>query len=169
MSAFLAQRPVLLAAPYPPAECERRLAAATGRRLSWTDTELPLQGQVSPDQIRVARRAPAMAVWFSGRIERAPGDRTVVAGTVGPAPAARVVFAVISWAWLVIFGVMFLAGLSSLRSGHPELWLLLFPVGFAAVWVLFRAAGPPLVRYEIRELLGALNPILDSTAAFPGR
>jgi hypothetical protein len=168
--AFLGQRQVVLSSPYPPAECAGRLAGATGRGSTWIASTLPLEGRVSPDLIRVARRQSkhSLTAWFSGRIEQAPDGRTLVAGTVGPNPAVRQVFRLISLGWLLIFGVMLAAGLSTLGSGHPQLPFILFPIGFAAVYALVLVVSPPIARYEIRGLLDELNTILDSTATFPG-
>ena len=171
--AFIGQRQVVLASPYPPAECGRRLAAATGRRLFGSFSSLPLQGRVSPELIRVARRRPfnsrnGLEAWFSGQIEQAPDGGTLVVGTAGPHPTAPVVFAGVSLVWLVVAGGMFADGLSSLVSGHPVLPLLLIPIVFAAVYVFILVAGPPRARNEIQELLDELNMILDSTATFTG-
>ena len=121
----------------------------------------------------MARRQPfnsgnSLVAWFSGRIELAPDGGTLVAGTVGPHPAAQVTFAGVSLVWLLVIGGMFAAGLSSLASGHPILPLLLIPIVFAAVYVLILVVGPPRVRNEIQELLDELNTILDSKATFPG-
>jgi hypothetical protein len=170
--AFLGQHQIVLASPYPPAECGRRLEAATGRRLFGSFGSLPLQGRVSPDLIRVARRPPfgsrnSLVAWFTGRIEQSPDGGTLVPGTVGPEPATTAVFAAISAVWLVVGGTMFTVGLSSLGSRHPELPLLLIPIAFAAAYVLILVFGPAMARKEIRELLDELNAILDSTDTFP--
>jgi hypothetical protein len=169
--AFLGRRQVVLASPFPPAECGRRLEAVTGRRLPWRIGSLPLQGQVSPAVIRVARRQPAgtrnsLLAWFVGRIEQASDGGTLVAGTIGPDEANQVVFAVISAVWLLIGGSMLAIGLWSLVSGPPELPFLLIPLAAAAVYVGFLVVGPRWVGREIQELLDELNAILDSTATF---
>ncbi len=167
--AFLGERQVVLSSPYTPAECGRRLAAATGRGPIWIASSLPLEGRVSPDLIRVVRRQSrnSLTAWFSGRIEQAPNGGGLVAGTVGPNPAVAAVFTLISLGWLLVFGVMLAAGLSTLGSSHRQLPLILIPIGFAAVYVLVLVVGPPIARYEIRKLLDELNTILDSTATFP--
>ncbi len=143
----------------------------TGGGLAWRASRLPLGGLVSPALIRVARRQPAnsrnsLLARFSGRIEQAPDGGTLVVGMIGPDPANRVVFAVISVVWLVIGGLMFATGLSSLVTGPPELPFLLIPMAFAAVYVLILVVSPQRARREIQELLAELNTILDSTATF---
>ena len=173
MHVFLGQRQVVLASPYPPAECGRRLEVVTRRPLVGNFSGSRLQGRVSPDLIRVARRQPfnsrnSLVAWFRGRIEPAPEGGTLVAGTIGPHPAAQLTFAGVSLVWLLIAGGMFAAGLSSLAFGHPVLPLLLIPIVFAAVYVLVLVVGPPMVRNEIQKLLDELNTILDSKATFPG-
>jgi hypothetical protein len=171
--AFLGQRQVVLASPYPLAECGRRLEVVTGRPLVGSFSGSPLQGRVSPDLIRVVRRQPfnsrnSLVAWFCGRIELAPDGGTLVAGTVGPHPAAQMTFAGVSLVWPLVIGGLVAGGLSSLASGHPVLPLLLLPIVFAAVYVLIFVIGPPRVRNEIQELLDELNTILDSKATFPG-
>jgi len=131
-----------------------------------------LQGRVGPDLVRVARRRPRksrdpLETSFSGLIEQAPDGGTLVVGTVGPHPMAPVVFTGIGLVWLLIAGSVFVDGLSSLVSGHLELPALLFPIGFAVIYVLILVAGPRMARSEIQELLNELNKILDSTAVFP--
>ena len=133
---------------------------------------MALQGRVGPDLIRVARRQPrgsrnALQASFSGRIEQAPDGGTLVTGTVGPQPMAQMLFTGIGLVWLLIAGSVFVDGLSSLVSGHLELPALLFPIGFAVIYVLILVAGPRMARSEIQELLNELNKILDSTAVFP--
>jgi hypothetical protein len=169
--AFLGQRQVLLASPYSPAECGRRLEAVTGRRQFWRASSLPLQGLVSPALIRVARRQPpnsrnSLLAWFNGRIEQAPDGGTLVAGAIGPDPANQAVFAAISLVWLMVGGIMFATGVSSLVSGPPELPFLLIPMAFAACYLLVLVVGPRKAGREIQELLDELNAILDSTATF---
>lgn len=109
-----------------------------------------------------------MRAWFTGRIERAPDGGTEVAGTIGPHSTAPVVFAWVSVVWLLVGGGMFVAGLSTLVSGHPELPFLLIPAVFGAFYAAMVVSGPRMARNETRKLLDELNAILGSTAAFPG-
>lgn len=172
--AFLRRHQVVLTSPHPPAECGSRLEAATGRTAPFSGfRRLPLQGRVSPAQIRVGLRPSqsnrnSLRAYFTGRIEQAPDGGTEVVGTIGPHSSAPVVFAWIAVVWLLIGGGMFAAGLSTLVSGHPELPLLLFPAAFAVAFGALLVTGPGMARKEIQMLLDELNAILDSTAAFPG-
>jgi hypothetical protein len=172
---------VVLASPYPPAECGRRLEAATGRR-PWNIAgfqragDLPLQGRVSPALIRVARRRPAsrrnnLEAMFIGRIERARDGGTIVVGTVGPDPSIQFLFMVFPVAWLLIGGGLIAGGLWSLVSGHPplpDLFRIVIPIVIASVYVQNLVSGPAKVQREIQGLLDELNSILDSTANFQG-
>jgi hypothetical protein len=179
--AFLARTPVALASPYPPAECGRRLEAATGRTplniAGFQRTSpLPLQGRVSPAVISVARRRSGgkrtnLEAQFTGRIEQGRDNGTVVVGTVGPQQAILILFVVFPVAWLLIAGGLIVAGLWSLFSGHlqiSQLLMLVIPVAIGAVYVQNLLTGPAKVQGETRQLLDALNAILDSTAYFPG-
>jgi membrane protein implicated in regulation of membrane protease activity len=178
--AFLRRPPVVLASPYPPAECGRRLEAATGRR-PWRIAgfgrrgSLPLQGQVSPAVIRVAMRELPnnrgnLDAQFIGRIEQAPDGGTLVVGTIGPEPGTLSLFVAVPVAVVVIVGGFIAMGLWSLLSGHPQLSDVLHivvPLVVAAVYVKMLVTGPARVQREVQRLLGTLGVILDATASFP--
>jgi hypothetical protein len=177
--AFLSGKQVVLASPYPPAECGRRLEAATGRT-PWNiagfqrASGLPLQGQVSPAVIRVARRRPAnrrsnLEAQFIGRIEQARDGGTLVVGMVGPEQSMLILFVVFPVAWLLIGGGLIMAGLWSLLSGHlqvPHLLQLVIPIVIGAGYVQSLLTSPAKVQAETQRLLDELNMILDSTAIF---
>ena len=178
--AFLERPRVVLSSPYPPADCGRRLEAATGRR-PWNVAGferrgcLPLQGRVSPAVIRVARtrranRRTNLDALFIGRIERAPDGGTLVVGTVGPDPSIRILFVVFPLGVVLIGGGLLAAGLWSLVSGHPrlpDLLRIVIPLVLASVSAQDIVTGPAKAPREIQALLDELNVILDSTASFP--
>jgi len=177
--AFLQRPPVMLASPYPPAECGRRLEAATQRR-PWRrggfgrGGGLPLQGQVAPAVIQVAMRELPnnhhnLDAQFIGRIEQAPDGGTLVVGTVGPEQGMRVLFAVFLVALVLVGGGSIAIGLLSLLPGHPRLQVgqIAVPLVVAVAYVRMLLTSPARVQREVQRLLGTLGTILDATASFP--
>jgi hypothetical protein len=178
--AFLQRPPVMLASPYPPAECGRRLEAATQRR-PWKIAGfgrgggLPLQGQVAPAVIRVAMREVPnnrnnLDAQFIGRIEQGPDGGTLVVGTVGPEQGMRDLFAVVPVAVVLVGGGSIAIALWSLLSGHLQLHQVLqivVPLVVAVAYVRMLLTSPARVQREVQRLLGTLSTILDATASFP--
>jgi hypothetical protein len=167
-------RPVAFTSPFPPAECSRRLQAATARdemagylRPIFTGGPAPrLHGKVSPARVRVARPRGSGYAWFDGTIEQAPYGGTILRGTIAPHRASLPVLLVILTAWSLFIPIALVSGIRFLVAGHPHQALpdLLVPGIVLAFYVIVVAVTPQGIRSQVRRLFNELSEILGSTA-----
>jgi hypothetical protein len=157
----------------------------SGWYLDWRTATLPdplFHGAVGPSGIRIIRfrevnRRNGPSAWFEAQPGPAPEGGTTLTGTVGlrSAPGRAIVGAVVL-ALLAVGGVVsFVVGVVIAASGHFNGGTGV-AIGLPVLIVLSLLAGrghdrgPGLRKVEdpIPALLGEINDVLDSTAAFPG-
>jgi hypothetical protein len=168
----------VFASPFPPAECDRRLAAATtriprGGQLGLILAVGPrptLVGEVSPSRVRVAlppsgSRGSYLESWFEGVINPALHGGTVVRGTAGPRSSSLVPARVISVILAVLVVIMTASGVASTISGSgPGPVMLVVPGFLTAFCVLSWAVTSRQTRSRTELLVGKLSEILEATA-----
>ena len=167
-------RPVVFISPYPPAECSRRLEAATARGMTGFLSQYSaafggrLHGTLSWPGIRVSRGQTSRnwQVYFDGAIKPASGGGTVLRGTVGLRSSML--------PFLVAFSVAVLAFVAAMTAGvvngavsdgqDQDLFGLLVPAILVAGYVAMLASIPGQVGSQTQRLLDELSEILGSTA-----
>jgi hypothetical protein len=161
--------------PLPPAECGRRLAAATARDLPGGylrqvvagEPASRLVGDVSPSRVRVAvpPRSRRSQPWFEGVINPARHGGTIVRGTVGLRSSGLVTMRVLSVMVAFVVAVLTAAGLESTVSGSGPGPAMLVVPGFLTAFYLFAWAvtawqtqsEAELLKRELAEILGAAS------------
>ena len=168
-------RTAVIASPLPPAECGRRLAAATRRAppggyLGWLVARGPkprLVGDISPSLLRVAMRPRnrRSQPWFEGVITPSPDGGTIVRGTVGLPSSSLVTMRAFSVMVAFVVVVMTAAGLESTVSSSGPGPTTLLVAGFFTAFYLFAygvtgwqtQTEVELLKRELTEILGAAD------------
>ena len=168
-------RTAVFASPLPPAECGRRLAAATTRdlpggylrRLVAGKPASRRVGDVSPSRVRVAQppQERRWQPWFEGVISPAPHGGTIVRGTVGLTSSGLVTLRVFSVMVAFVIAVLTASGLESTVSGSGPGPAMLVVPGFLTAFYLSAWAVSAwqtqtvveLLKRELSEILGAAD------------
>jgi hypothetical protein len=165
-------RAVEFASPLPPDECSRRLRAATIakrptlRQLVTARATSPLEGDVGPDRIRVARppRGRREQLWFEGAISPAPHGGSVLRGSVGLPASVLVTYKIASGLLALVVVVMTVAGVGStvarIAPGPGE---LVVPGALTAFYLFAWWNIASQIRPEGERLVRALAAIVGAT------
>jgi hypothetical protein len=166
----------VLTSPFSPAECGRRLVAATDPRPPVSFLQIVgtpqsmLVGDVGPSHLRVAQplRNRRVQPWFEGVVNPARQGGTIVRGTVGLRSAQLVPWRVFSVVVALIVVVMIAAGVESTVSGSaPGPAMLAVPGFVTAFYALAWALTSWQARSESELLVGTLSEILGAVESSP--
>lgn len=173
-------RPVSLSAPYPVAECLRRLSAVSAQRgaASWYLSprtvgrpEPRLRGDVGASRIFVAEWRAAsgrnsFVPWLDARLEPDGEGRTTLGGQVGLRPGVVTVLALVAGVGGLICMAMVVSGIIVLAHGHLSgLPLALWPFVMAAFIAGMNFLGLRSLGRDIPKLIREINAVLDSADA----
>jgi len=167
----------VLTSPFSPAECDRRLAAATARiptgghqlgLLLGAGPRPRLVGEVSPSRVRVALppiRGSYLESWFEGVANPALQGGTIVRGTAGPRSSSLVPARIGLVMLAVCVVITTVAGVVSTVSGSgPGPAMLVVPGFMTAFCVFVWAVTSWQTRSRTDLLVSTLSEILRSTA-----